>query len=238
MANPQLENGYFRIANEIAEALTRTNLSAYQSRILWAILRKTYGFSKKEDWIAISQLVSLTGLRKQHVSRTLKELRDRNMVTKRGYQIAFNKDYQGWRELPKGVTSHKSNLRGLKSNLKGDTQKTLNKRNKLSDFPNPASKPDFGKPTTKDFLLFFANLFQEQTGKAYMIDWGKDGKLAKAMLKIHPLPYLQELARRFFQSKDEFIQKSGHSIGTFKTRINKLAEGEKCQTQSGFKKNF
>ena len=43
MANPQSENGHIDIANEIGEALSRINFSAYESRILWVIWRKTYG---------------------------------------------------------------------------------------------------------------------------------------------------------------------------------------------------
>ena len=42
-ASPQCENGYTRLANEIIEALMKSNLSAYQSRILWAVWRETYG---------------------------------------------------------------------------------------------------------------------------------------------------------------------------------------------------
>lgn len=104
MASPQVENGYTKIANEIIETLMRTNLSSYQSRILWAIWRKTYGWNKKEDWISNNQLVMMTGIRKQHVSRTIKELIKRNMVTKSGNKTAFNKDYTQWEKLPKQVT--------------------------------------------------------------------------------------------------------------------------------------
>jgi len=84
----------------------RTNLSAYQGRILWAIFRRTYGFNQKEDWISNSQLVQSTGIFKGHVSRAIRELMARNIVTKRGNKIGFNKDYQQWRELPIGVTRH------------------------------------------------------------------------------------------------------------------------------------
>jgi phage replication O-like protein O len=106
MASPQIENGFLKIANEIVEALARTNLSAYQARVLWVIFRKTYGFGKKEDWISNSQMVESTGLHKAHISRTVRDLADRNIVIKRGNKIGFQKDYQQWRELPKGVTSH------------------------------------------------------------------------------------------------------------------------------------
>jgi len=104
MASPQVEDGYTRIANEIIDALMRINLSPYQSRILWAIWRTTYGFQKKQDWISNGQLVEMTGIKKSHVSRTMRELRERHIVTSSGNKIAFNKDYQQWRELPKLVT--------------------------------------------------------------------------------------------------------------------------------------
>lgn len=135
--SPQCENGYTRLANEIIEALMRTNLSAYQSRILWAIWRETYGFNKKEDWLSNSQLVEMTGLHKQHVSRTVTELIKRNIVTKAGYKVAFNKDYTQWKELPKRVTVTKAGYKvtdwGYRSNQSGGTQKK--KYNILSDSP-------------------------------------------------------------------------------------------------------
>ena len=104
MANPQSENGHTDIANETLEALCRTNLSAYQGRILNAIFRKTYGWNKKTDWISNSQLVDLTGLKKQHVSRALSELKKRNMIIREGFNTSFQKDYELWQELPRQVT--------------------------------------------------------------------------------------------------------------------------------------
>lgn len=104
MVSPQKENGYTPIANEIMEQLCKINLSSYQSRLLFAVWRKTYGYNKKEDWLSNSQLVELTGLKKQHVSRAKKELIERKLVTSTGDKIQFNKCYSQWRELPKSVT--------------------------------------------------------------------------------------------------------------------------------------
>lgn len=108
MANPQIEDGFTRIANEIIEALMRTNLHPYESRILWAIWRITYGYHKKADWILNKQLVNMTGIHKAHVSNTISKLTTRKIVTRSGNKIAFNKDYQQWRELPKQVTVTRS----------------------------------------------------------------------------------------------------------------------------------
>ena len=107
MANPQAENGHVDIANEIIEALAKTYLSSYESQVLWAIFRKTYGWHKKEDWITGSQLSELTGIAKGHISRTLKKLINRNMINRNGKKLSFQKDYDKWLKLPKQVTIKK-----------------------------------------------------------------------------------------------------------------------------------
>ena len=142
MANPQTEDGFTRISNEILEHLCRINKSAYQSRVIEYIWRKTYGFGKKDDWISISQIVKGTGLKKSHVSRTKKELIERNLVTCIGNKIAFQKDWTRWQELPKLVTNKKSyqsrqgvtNLGQKVTNLgkelpiQGNTKETIQKK--------------------------------------------------------------------------------------------------------------
>ncbi len=105
MANPQAENGHVDIANEIIEALAKTYLSSYESQVLWAIFRKTYGWHKKEDWITGSQLVEMTGIAKGHISRTLKKLINRNIVNRNSKKLSFQKDYDKWERLPKRVTN-------------------------------------------------------------------------------------------------------------------------------------
>lgn len=47
MANPQIENGYTRIANELLEALLLANLSKRQLLVALAVIRQTYGFNRK-----------------------------------------------------------------------------------------------------------------------------------------------------------------------------------------------
>jgi len=74
MANPQAEDGHVDIANEIVEILAKTYLSSYESQVLWAIFRKTYGWHKKEDWITNTQIAEMTGIAESHISRTLKKL--------------------------------------------------------------------------------------------------------------------------------------------------------------------
>jgi phage replication O-like protein O len=136
VANPQIENGFTRIANELLEAVIRVSMSDYEHRIFWLIVRKTYGHNKKADWISQSQIAEETGILKQHVSRTIKKLADKNMILKIDKKIAIQKDYDLWK-LPKQVTNESNPNRlqkvtnsgnevthtGYKSNLNRGTQK-------------------------------------------------------------------------------------------------------------------
>jgi phage replication O-like protein O len=114
IANPQLEDGYTIIANEIVEAFARINFSYYESRIVWTLLRRTYGWQKKEDRISISQFQKICGLDRRHISRTLLKLKRRKIVASRGtgHSITYGiqKDYLQWKNVasrgtPKNVAS-------------------------------------------------------------------------------------------------------------------------------------
>ncbi|NMB81592.1 MAG: replication protein, partial [Ignavibacteria bacterium] len=66
MDTPQLENGFTKIANEILEKLSQTYISANEWQVLIVILRRTYGFNKKSDWISNSQFSEATGIAKSN----------------------------------------------------------------------------------------------------------------------------------------------------------------------------
>ena len=97
MANPQLEDGHTQIANEILEKLMKLHLSPNQWRVLLCIIRKTYGFKKKVDYIANSQIQTATGLGKSVVSRALRELQARNIITRNGKVSGIQKDWEKWK---------------------------------------------------------------------------------------------------------------------------------------------
>lgn len=100
MANPQKENGYTMIANELLEGLAKTRISGESYQILCFIIRKTYGFNKKIDTISLSQFCIATGLPKSTVCRAIRYLKMRNMIKTypRGYATDYeiNKDYETW----------------------------------------------------------------------------------------------------------------------------------------------
>ena len=97
MANPQLEDGYTSIANEILERLALIKISATDWRVLVTIIRRTYGFHKKVDWIANFQITQSTGLCKAVVSRSLARLKEDNLILRNGKTIGFQKDWDQWK---------------------------------------------------------------------------------------------------------------------------------------------
>jgi phage replication O-like protein O len=99
MAKPQLEDGHTQIANEILEHLMKLHLAPNQWQVLLCIIRKTYGFHKKVDYIANSQIVEATGLCKAVVSRALHCLEDMMVITRNSKEIGFQKDWEQWKKL-------------------------------------------------------------------------------------------------------------------------------------------
>lgn len=105
MKSPQLEDGYLKICNDIYDAFSRTRIPGEQRQCLDFILRKTYGYNKKEDAIANRQFCEATGLKKGNVSRAIKALVDKNIVIKNDNgkipTYKFNKHFSQWSELSK-----------------------------------------------------------------------------------------------------------------------------------------
>ena len=113
MANPQKENGYTAIANEIVDKFCQYRISGEEWLVLWVILRKTYGFNKKEDNISLSQFAVMTGLKRPTVVRAINKLVSKKLLliiqkaTSFGNKYSFNKDFDTWKvvskQLPRGI---------------------------------------------------------------------------------------------------------------------------------------
>ena len=102
MANPQMEKGYTRIANELLEAICRLDISGNEMRILLYIIRRTYGFNKSYAEISISEIANGICTSRDNISRTLKKLRSANIIDHRPNKgitpqtISINKNYDEW----------------------------------------------------------------------------------------------------------------------------------------------
>lgn len=130
MANPQVENGHVAIANEIYDALCRFRIPGEERQVLDVIIRKTYGWNKKEDAISLSQFVEMTGMNKPHIIMAIKGLLLKKVIiiTENGNAPAkvyrFNKNYDEWKPLPKKVILPKTVI-SVTENSKASLPKTV-----------------------------------------------------------------------------------------------------------------
>ena len=105
MANPQLENGYTKIANELLEAICRLNISGNEMRILLFIIRRTYGFNCKSADISLSEISTTVGIRREHIQKILKRLSNKKIIKlsiNRGIKpqtISIVKNYEQWENI-------------------------------------------------------------------------------------------------------------------------------------------
>jgi len=100
MTTPQIENGFTMIANELLEAILGGKFSHREQSVIFAIIRKTYGYAKREDDMSAAQIGAMCGVARQHVTSTLNGLASRNVISKRpgrfGMIVGIQKDYRKW----------------------------------------------------------------------------------------------------------------------------------------------
>ncbi len=96
------------LANDIVEALARIRLSGEEMQCLWVIIRKTYGWHKKEDKISLSQFSNMTGLKRPAAVRALNHLCQKFIIIKKDnvgiISYCFQKDFDKWQPLSKKIT--------------------------------------------------------------------------------------------------------------------------------------
>lgn len=136
---------------------------------------------------------------------------------------------------PKGCESSNTLTKGASSLDEGASNLTQRGAN-LATKEDPGNKEEpkknniyrgsAKKPTshTQEFLKYFGELWSLRVGegKAYHCNFGKEGKLAKNLLKTFSFKELCELAVAFFDSDSEWLEDKGYTIGVFVTQINRL----------------
>lgn len=104
MVNVQLENGYTQIANPVMDRICSFKLDGTEIRVLLFIIRKTWGWKKKEDKISYSQIAKGVGISRRRAIRTVNRLvSHKTLAIKKGKTntIRFNKQYDEWVVSPR-----------------------------------------------------------------------------------------------------------------------------------------
>lgn len=138
MANPQKEEGYTAIANEIIEAIYKTQLSGHEFRMVFLIIRKTYGFNKIEDAIALSQMQKALSLSKTRCSQVINSLQLKKIVTVTeningiGKKYKFNKNFEQWNTVTKKCNRYKKVKSSVTEKCNRPLQKSVSTKDTLT----------------------------------------------------------------------------------------------------------
>ena len=218
MADPRTENGYIKIANELFEALARTRLSGQESRVLFAIIRKTYGWGKTWDEISYSQISALTEISSQHVHHTIVKLLKRKIIERKslgknkGYKMKINKDYEQWIAL-----------RGSKPNRLKLPKQAIAKTD-IKVLPNQARTID----TTKDNNNIPIQNVTSGTIKDFFEEWNT----AMGEVKVRMIRFPDEIDSKNPRYKRTMVRLSEPFFHkNYKEAMRRVAESDFCNGQ-------
>ena len=142
-----LDDGFTRIANELLEAVMRAGLSQHQLLVFMAVMRKTYCFNKKSDWVSNEQISVLTGILPHKCSAAKSTLVKRGILTQTGRVIGINKAVSEWSSLPIKGTEKKPYLK--KVTLPESGKKSLPESGNAY-YPNQVNTKDKHTKDNKD----------------------------------------------------------------------------------------
>ena len=90
MPKPKLKNGYTRIANELMDVLPMSGFTGMELSILLFVMRKTYGYRKKEDAISISQFNEAIHGSRRGILVALSRLKEKKVLLITGKKAQVN----------------------------------------------------------------------------------------------------------------------------------------------------
>lgn len=203
MANPQKENGFTPIANEILDEIIKLKLNGTQFKIIMAVWRYTYGFNRKEHSISETFLSKAIGVARRSINREIKPLFEmkiliivKNSTYSEAAIIKFNKNYEEWQQVSIPTTGDGLDNRCQNSTFTGvgldtstgvglDTQERKYKTNKEKD----------------DFNIFF-----ESVWKLYPNKKGKQAVSTKNKkeLKKNGYDLIAKCINNYITTKDEW----------------------------------
>ncbi len=234
MANPQRENGHVRIANDLFDAMIRLPLSDSERRILLFVIRKTYGWSKKADYISLSQFMLGTNLSHRVICRSLNKLVTKKTLVKvcgkngQTSKYMLQKDYEKWVVTARTLVTKKTLVTNGVSGSDNLGIEVVVKKTHTINTPTidtltiDSCRRAASNPAIKRLIDYHFNNFAEHGHGKYRVKGPKEGKLLGDLLKTYPEAHLKELDDLMFGTTDPFIAESDYSIGVLSACINKL----------------
>ncbi|MBN1085600.1 replication protein [Erwinia aphidicola] len=129
----QLEDGFLRLANELLDATMCSGLPETELCVVMAVWRKTYGFSKKMDWISNEQLEGMIGKHLTHCSTAKTSLVRKKVLIQEGRKVGMNTNISEWETKNNGFckTLAKPAKKTLAEVANGPSQKLLTTKDNI-----------------------------------------------------------------------------------------------------------
>jgi phage replication O-like protein O len=204
-------------------------------QIVWCVVRKTYGFHKKEDHIALTQIVEMTGLKKPNAQRAITKLKDKNLlVIKKDNHIGnvyqLNKNIDNWVRLAKKITDKvvikKDKLRASKKITKQTSilrhTKELIYKDNTKDIESEAVASPTPKEKSKLFFKGITDFLEKSRTTPEAIAMGE-------LLKRLSLEYGVEDLKRKQYFWDEIVK-----FGDHWQEMDHLGKKERWELQKTF----
>lgn len=229
MASPQTEDGYTRIANELLEHLLLPGITSSEYRVLFFVLRKTYGYGKKKDRIALSQFQKGMLMNRAQVVESIKSAVCKRILVKENGVYNVNKNWEEWvvcKRIPSMQTHTTASMQThTKTSMQTHTHKrkkeTITKEREGTYKPqgaeiiralesvDPKNKTYYGNTTQREACDFLIENYTLQT----VLD-----RIA-VLTKTNGLPYFPTITSPI-QLRDKWIQLQS-AVQKKKTELSK-----------------
>lgn len=101
MASPQKERGYSPIANELLDAIIQHPFTGTELKIVMAVVRHTYGWSRAKAQIKYYTIAKMTNTDRANVRKLTLALAEKKVIFMQeckdgSFIIGMNKNYEEW----------------------------------------------------------------------------------------------------------------------------------------------
>lgn len=94
--DPDLKDGYTRIANELLEAIYQRKFTGQEYSVLMVIMRFSYGFNRKYAPLTLKDFKKEVGIDRGHSCEIITALRKKGVVKRTVEGLGIRKDYRSW----------------------------------------------------------------------------------------------------------------------------------------------
>lgn len=179
MADPQVEDGYTRIANELFEAIYKFPFTIRQLRIVLFFIRQTYGHHLKMKQISLARIEAEIGMPRTHICKVINDLARMGVLLKQSHPVTksvaaiaqtvgINKNYEEWMSLAKPTAVTNSVTVGVTNSVTVPYNKVIKEK-------DPPLPPKGGAAASQKksgaWLVKRWNDFAEKTGAPKSMAW-------------------------------------------------------------------